>query len=742
MSRAYRKVMRERQAQPLAAPSDSDSGVESDVADTRPAVNSMFSLLGADDEDVASENEEQEAKSSEPAPEAVEVLPPPTTSSKKKKKKKGKAGAAAATGGEVNGVKTKGRKSSAKNDDLDEIDRTLKELNEKYGEVSATTQEKNVAVNVRSLLSVDPRALDADAEMRKMFGSRVVNDEIRRKKYIRTGKRTALAAAREHWPKPERLGLSMELLETNETGTSDFAFVHARAYQEIQRGYLECVRTHDPNTIQNLLHLYPYHVDSLLQLSEIAKHSGDIALASELIERALFALERSFHSQFNIATGRCRLPYVRFENRCFHLAIFRHLGYLARRGCWRTAFEFSKLLLSLDPKDDPVGTLYSIDFYAINAKEFEWYTQFWKGNEEQYNLATKPNHAFNLALATWEIETSKNQDHSESSAKLQNAILHFPATIPLLYEKLGTSSAGVSAEVPFFSGAEDAPYLNLSIQLFVERNHTLWKVPEVLAWLRENVAAVVARKPLQAPTDALATGIKIEYKHDIPRVLSRHIFISDFNSITSALPAEVTASGIQAHDPLPPPEAPLSPYSQFEQQQAQRGDPAGFLSNLLQNMLPWINGGVDGAPRRPPRGADDEDEDDIDDEELLEAEDGGRDMWDLEDIADGVLNPRNEFVEGEGGGDEQVAATIRAMQESLPGLFPDAGAAGGADGAGGAPPDPDYLARLRETFSRMSLDSWWWPQNAQGAANVGNEGGEAGAETHPAPPNQENGDET
>ncbi|KAJ3182612.1 hypothetical protein HDU87_007950 [Geranomyces variabilis] len=704
----------------------------------------MFSLLGADDEDVASENEEQEAKESEPETEAVDaapaqVRPPPMLSSKKKKKKNGKGGAAAG-GREDDAINAKGRKASAaKHDDLDEIDRTLRELNEKYGEVSATTQERNVAVNVKSLLSVDPRALDADAEMRKMFGSRVVNDEIRRKKYIRTGKRTALAAPREHWPKPERLGLSMELLDTNENGTSEFAFLHARAYQEIQRGYLECVRTHDPNTIQNLLHLYPYHIDSLLQLSEIAKHSGDIALASELIERALFALERSFHSQFNIATGLCRLSYMRFENRCFHLAIFRHLGYLARRGCWRTAFEFSKLLLSLDPEDDPVGTLNSIDFYAINAKEFDWYMQFWKGNEKQYNLATRPNHSFNLALATWELETSRNQDHSDSSAKLQNAIIHFPATIPPLYEKLGTSSAGVSPEVPFFSGAEDPPYLNLSIQLFVERNHALWKVPEVLAWLRENVAAVVARKPLQSPTDALATKIKNEYKKDIPRVLSRHIFISDFNSITSALPAEVTASGIQAHDPLPPPGAPLSPYTQFEQQHAQRGDPAGFLSNLLQNMLPWINGGAGGAPRRPPRGADDEeDEEDIDvDEDLQEGEDGGRDMWDLEDLADGVLNPRNELVEGEGGGDEQVAATIRAMQESLPGLFPEAGAAGGADGAGGAPPDPDYLARLRETFSRMSLDSWWWPQNVQGPANAENEG----AETHPAPPNQASEDE-
>ncbi|KAJ3163238.1 Transcription factor 25 [Geranomyces michiganensis] len=736
--------MRERQAQPLA-PSDSDSGVESDV-DTPPPVNSMFSLLGADDEEVGSDND-VEARLVETEPEAEEPpapVRPPTTSSKKKKKKKSKAGgvAAAGVGGEDEGAKTKGKKLSSKDDDLDEIDRTLKELNEKYGEVSAATQEKNVTVNVKSLLSVDPRALDADAEMRKMFGSRVVNDEIRRKKYIRSGKRTALAAPREHWAKPERLGLSMELLDTTNSGVSHFAFVHARAYQEIQRGYLECVRTHDPNTIQNLLRMYPYHIDALLQWSEIVKHSGDISLASELIETALFALERSFHSQFNIATGLCRLSYMHFENRCFHIAIFRHIGYLARRGCWRTAFEFSKLLMSLDPEDDPVGTLYSIDFYAINAREFEWYTQFWEGNGKQYNLATKPNHAFNIALASWELETSKHEDHTESSKKLQQAIVHFPATIPLVYEKLGTSSAGVSADAPFFSGAEDSQYLSLSIQLFVERNHALWKVPEVLAWLRENVAAVVARLPLPvSANDTLASKIKTEYQKGVPRVLSRHIFISDFNSITSALPAEVTASGIQAHDPLPPPDAPPSPYAEFEQQHDQRGDPAGFLSNMLQHMLPWINrgGAAGGAPRaRPPRGADEPDGDDEVDDEGLEGEGGeARDMWDLEDLAEGVLNPRNEFVDGEGGGDEQVAATIRAMQESLPGLFP---AGDGGDGTGGAP-NPDFLAGLRDTFARLGLFSAWGPQQPQNAEGGNNEGTETGAVAHPAPPSHDSGDE-
>ncbi|KAI8919182.1 transcriptional repressor TCF25-domain-containing protein [Powellomyces hirtus] len=682
MSRAYRKLMRERESShPVAQP----------VSDAE----SEEMLSGGDEgtgDDLDQEDSEPEHEV-EDEPEVAQARPP-VKSAKKKKKKKGKN--AATSLAKASAEKSSGRKGSADlYDNLDEIDRTLKELNEKFGELPAASPEIKVAQAAKSLLAVDPRALDADAEMRKMFGSRVVNDEIRRKKYIRSGKRTALAVPREHWPKAEKLGLTMDLLDTR-NGILDFAFVHSRSYQDIQQGFLECVATHDPNTIQQLLHLYPYHIDSLLQLSEIAKHSGDITLAAELVERALFAFERCFHSQFNITIGICRLSYRRFENRSFHLAVFRHMGYLGRRGCWRTAFEFAKLLLSLDPEDDPIFTLGIIDFYAINAKEVEWYSRFWDAYCEQWKLASKPNHAFSIALATWELETGKNQDHAKSSSRLQQAIIDFPSMINCLYDKVGTSSAGVSADSGFFSGVNAPPYLNLAIQLYVERNHTLWKVPEVLAWLRENVSVVATRHSgKDANSCSPSKQIRSEFQKDIPRNLSRHIFISDFASITSALPPDVTAAGIQAHDPIPPENGFPSPYHEFEQQQsAAARDPSGFLSNMLQQLLPWMN-------RPGGEGLIDDDDADI-------ADNAEGDIRDLADLADGVLNPPNDLIDGER--DEQVAATLRAMQESLPGLFP---ATASADGTS----NQDFMSGLRDTFSRLGLFGPWGGANNEAASD-------------------------
>ncbi len=61
--------------------------------------------------------------------------------------------------------------------------------------------------------------------------------------------------------------------------------------------------------------MYPFHIDSMLQLSDICKMGEDLQMATELIERCLFAMEAAFHPLFNLAVGTCKLDYRRQENR-------------------------------------------------------------------------------------------------------------------------------------------------------------------------------------------------------------------------------------------------------------------------------------------------------------------------------------------------------------------------------------------------------------------------------------------
>ena len=47
--------------------------------------------------------------------------------------------------------------------------------------------------------------------------------------------------------------------------------------------YETLIRLVDPNNLVALLRESPFHIDSLLQLSEVSKHNGDNGLAGEFI---------------------------------------------------------------------------------------------------------------------------------------------------------------------------------------------------------------------------------------------------------------------------------------------------------------------------------------------------------------------------------------------------------------------------------------------------------------------------
>ena len=81
--------------------------------------------------------------------------------------------------------------------------------------------------------------------------------------------------------------------------------------------------------------MYPHHIDSLIQLSDICRMGDDTQMAAELIERALYIQESAFHPSFNLASGNCRLEYRQQENRSLtHTSIkmtpnFKFVSYCA-----------------------------------------------------------------------------------------------------------------------------------------------------------------------------------------------------------------------------------------------------------------------------------------------------------------------------------------------------------------------------------------------------------------------------
>ncbi|RUS22507.1 transcriptional repressor TCF25-domain-containing protein [Endogone sp. FLAS-F59071] len=429
----------------------------------------------------------------------------------------------------------------------------------------------------------------------------------------------------------------MDLFETID-GISHFAFTHSAQYQDVQYQFFDCVATHDPNTLVGLLQRNPYHVDCLLQLSEVAKHSGDWQMAGEFIERALYAFERAFHTQFNITSGSVRLAYKRMENRSFFLAIYRHVQFLARRGCWRTAFEFNKLLLrfvrrsghwdlchglqkyfyeellrlcmakyycltalasfiysslSLDPTTDPVGSLLSIDFHALKAHEYAYFLRLHSHFNVSGSLSLLPSYAYSAAYAQFKQESDKGAGdaegrHEGSIKLLQRAVCLFPGVVIPLMEKCGEKDSRVLDNAVLLACHAESPYLNLLIQLFVERNFALWKEPEVISWLKATTLSTISL--LESATDPLVQeGLRLcttDFSTTpIPLNLSRHVLISDYQSLLHFLPSEVTSQSYHMYDPLPPLDS-VSPYGN-ESGNGAAHDPQGMLMVMLRNLLPW-----------------------------------------------------------------------------------------------------------------------------------------------------------
>ncbi|KAK2084174.1 Transcription factor 25 [Saguinus oedipus] len=166
------------------------------------------------------------------------------------------------------------------------------------------------------------RIEDSDTELKRYFGARAVLGEERPRQRQRVYPKCT-------WPRYSKPGLSMRLLEYKK-GLPLFAFEHGEEYQQAQRNFLVAVESMEPNNIVVLLQTSPYHVDSLLQLSDACRLEEDQEMARDLIETALYSMECAFHPLFSLTSGACRLGYRRPENRSFYLALYKQMSFLEK----------------------------------------------------------------------------------------------------------------------------------------------------------------------------------------------------------------------------------------------------------------------------------------------------------------------------------------------------------------------------------------------------------------------------
>ncbi|XP_049642205.1 transcription factor 25 [Suncus etruscus] len=442
---------------------------------------------------------------------------------------------------------------------LEDIDRILERIEDSSGLVRPGPPPLSTKKHV---LHVEHRHLNPDTELKRYFGARAVLGEQRPRQRQRVYPRcTWLTTPKSTWPRYSKPGLSMRLLETKK-GLSSFAFEHSEEYQHTQYKFLAAVDSMEPNNIVVLLQTSPYHVDSLLQLSDACRFQEDQEMARDLVERALYSMECALHPLFSLTSGTCRLDYRRPENRSFYLALYKQMSFLEKRGCPRTALEYCKLILSLEPDEDPLCMLLLVDHLALRARNYEYLIQLFQEWEAHRNLSQLPNFAFSVPLAYFLLsqqadipEEERSSARDQASLLIRQALVMFPGVLMPLLEYCSVRPDGAVANHRFFGPEAEIsqpPALTQLVSLYLGRSHFLWKEPATMHWLEENVHTVLQAVDAGDPAvEACESRRKVLYQR-APRNIHRHVVLSEIKEAVATLPPDVTTQSVMGFDPLPP----------------------------------------------------------------------------------------------------------------------------------------------------------------------------------------------
>lgn len=263
-------------------------------------------------------------------------------------------------------------------------------------------------------------------------------------------------------------------------GSAAFRLLPNEQYKKQFEEFVLLVEMADIESIYAFARKHPLHVDALLVVSDYLRMTST-ADASELTERALYILEKcclaTEEKGVDLTAGLLRLPYEEFDNRRMHLALIRYIQFLAKKGCYRTALEFCKILWSLDPLIDPLASRMISDFVVVQAGHWSWFELVY-----QEICLESP------WLSNWHFSNALQQyirgNRMAASICLQNAIMESPWMIPKLADACGLQIDEESWQNSFsYTSSDDpdhiAPLRNAIAKIYAQRSGPMWKSQKV-----------------------------------------------------------------------------------------------------------------------------------------------------------------------------------------------------------------------------------------------------------------------
>ncbi|XP_057499516.1 uncharacterized protein LOC130783765 isoform X2 [Actinidia eriantha] len=617
-ARSLRKVLKEQEAQGKQSSTHQvdNGGDESESPDssTHPFLN-PFDLLNDDDADhdqgseveIPDELVMRNIDDKEPylVKATVNAVPSSIHKAKKKKKNKNKEDPSSYTQ-----YIDKPLDDKLKNLSVDDSSSSLQSGSLKANPANVEVGDSLLKQCMVSILQVDPKFLSAENELRKIFGSKVVdsfhkNHQTSSSRQIRGGRRgshnhrrTILVSPSEHWPRWDG-SLSMELLETRD-GYHYFKYVHSSSYSQAQKAFEASKAIHDLNGIASILLYHPYHLDSLIAMAEYFKFAGEHQMSADAIAKCLYALECAWHPMFSPLQGNCQLKYNSHEsNRPLFSTLFAHMKNMDRRGCHRSALEICKLLLSLD-SDDPMGAMFCIDYFSLRAEEYAWLERFSEEYRRDNSIWLFPNFSYSLANCRLylELEGSSKDTQMESGKAtstdlLKQALMLHPSVLKKLVAKVPLKDQAwtkILEHSLFRSDQTGSPSLDHLINIYVERSYVIWRLPD-LQKLLKNSALLVIETLEHSGSDARDWACVRKEAFSSEKNEYCHLLVSDFSDSMPTMPPDNLQNFL----------------AEPRMREIQNGDQVANVPNgvgvphnlanrnpfvvLLESMLPWIDYG-------------------------------------------------------------------------------------------------------------------------------------------------------
>ncbi|ANQ08568.1 Uncharacterized protein PCOAH_00031080 [Plasmodium coatneyi] len=315
------------------------------------------------------EKQSQNGIKEKQSPNGGNGAPPPRSSKKKKKKKKNldeeiddilhtiNAETKQKTEGHPNG-KDSDEEAQEGGDDPSQMN---------LPELSACTHEK-----YDYCLKLEKGNFDVNIELKRIFGK----DFVKEKKFIQKSKIKYIKnwLIQDYSTKIVHPPMSMKKYG------NEFKLEKYKLYLEAENLFYVLLDTHDIEAMHNLLKKFPFHVDTLLVLSEYYNESNNFEVANKFTKLSLLLLQHVFHIDFhpnNLNKQRQIFvnPYL-YDNKALFKALYMHMMSLENEACTITALEVAKLLCKIDLQFDLCSILLRIDSLILKCNLFDFLIYF------------------------------------------------------------------------------------------------------------------------------------------------------------------------------------------------------------------------------------------------------------------------------------------------------------------------------------------------------------------------------